>query len=136
MDIIEHPGVVVATDREMVEVKILQVSACATCHAKGACNMADMEEKIIRVEDYTGRPLLPGEKVTLKMQQSAGSRAVVLGYLVPFLVMMAVMIAGSFFIREEGILALVSIGSLVPYFVLLYLNRDRIKKKFVIQIKP
>lgn len=125
-----------ATDREMVEVKILQVSACATCHAKGACNMADMEEKIIRVEDYTGRPLLPGEKVTLKMQQSAGSRAVVLGYLVPFLVMMAVMIAGSFFIREEGILALVSIGSLVPYFVLLYLNRDRIKKKFVIQIKP
>lgn len=136
MDIIEHPGVVVATDHDTVQVKVLQVSACAGCHAKGACTMADMEEKIVSIESYIGRALAPGEKVTLVMKQSAGSRAVVLGYLVPFLLLVTVMITGSFFIREEGILALVSIGSLIPYFTLLYLNRDRMKKKFVIQIKP
>ncbi len=136
MDIIEHPGVVVKEREGKVLVKILQVSACAGCHAKGACSMADMEEKTIEIDNYAGMPLKPGEQVTLQMGKASGNRAILMGYLYPFLLMMVVMISGSFFIREEGILALVSVGSLIPYFIILYLQRNRFRKKFVITIKP
>jgi len=125
----------VAAGRDLVKVKILQVSACAGCHAKGACTMADMEEKIIDVEDFGGRQYKAGDHVTLQMGKGSGNRAIVMGYLVPFLLMVAALITGSYFIHEEGILALVSISVLIPYFVILYLRRDKMKGKFVIRIK-
>lgn len=133
-DLIEHPGIVAEIRNDVVVVKVLQVSACAGCHAKGACSMADMEEKEIEVEHYTGPPLRTGQQVTLQMKHSSGKRAILMGYLVPFFLLMTVLISGSFFIREEGLLALVSIGALVPYYALLYHFRDRLKKGFEIQI--
>jgi positive regulator of sigma E activity len=131
-EVVRHPGIVTELEGDLVRVKVLQVSACASCHAKGACSLADMEEKIVEIEGYRGRELHPGDHVTLAMQRTSGNRAVLLGYFLPFLVLMATMITGSFFIQSEGLLALVSIGILIPYYLLLYHFRDRLKKKFII----
>lgn len=133
-DTIEHPGLVTEIEQGVVRVKIMQVSACSGCHAKGACSVAGMEEKIIEVEDYRGTPLKPGDQVTLSMKRASGNRAMFLGYFLPFLVLMTAMITGSFFIHSEGALALVSIGILIPYYMLLYHFRDRLKKRFLISI--
>ncbi len=134
-EIIEHPGVVVEMKEGVVRVKILRVSACAGCHARGVCSVVDMEEKVVEIEDYRGQPLHPGDHVTLMMRQSSGNRAIFLGYLLPFLLLMTVMITSSFFIHDEGTLALVSIGILVPYYFLLYQFRNRLKRRFLIEIR-
>ncbi len=49
-EIVKHPGVVVKTGPDEVEVMILAQSACAACHAKGACTMADMKEKMVKIK--------------------------------------------------------------------------------------
>ncbi len=134
-EVIRHPGVVTEVSDGVIRVKILQVSACAQCAAKGACSVTDMAEKIVEVDNYRGRSLKPGDNVTLAIKRSTGTRAVFLGYLVPFLLMMTIMITGSFFISREGLLALVSIGSVVPYYMGLYYFRNRLKKGFKISIE-
>ncbi len=133
--IVEHPGMVISVERGVIMVKILQVSACAGCHAKGACSVADMEEKMVEVEDYAGDELAIGQQVTLIMKRSSGNRAIVLGYLLPFMLLITVMITGSYFISSEGALALISMGSMVPYYLLLYHWRDKLKKRFRISIQ-
>ena len=133
-DTIEHPGLVKEIKQGVVRVSIMQVSACSGCHAKGVCSVAGMEEKIIEITDYRGAPLKPGDQVTLSMKRASGNRAMFLGYFLPFLVLMGAMVTGSFFIKSEGALALVSIGILIPYYMLLYHFRDRLKKRFLISI--
>ena len=40
---IEHRGVITSITDNKVSVKILQQSACSSCHAKGACTAATVE---------------------------------------------------------------------------------------------
>jgi sigma-E factor negative regulatory protein RseC len=103
--------------------------------AKGSCSVAEMEEKIVEVEHYQGSPLKPGHPVTLAMKRSSGNRAILFGYFIPFLVVLTVLIAGSFFTSHEGLLGLLALGSLVPYYLVLYLKRDKLKKGFAISIE-
>ena len=46
---IEHEGIVDHISDKAIRVKIMSMSACASCHAKGACTVADMEEKEVEV---------------------------------------------------------------------------------------
>ena len=46
---IEHIGTVKQIHKEMVDVLIVQKSACSGCHLKSACTASDMSEKIIEV---------------------------------------------------------------------------------------
>jgi positive regulator of sigma E activity len=132
--IIKHPGEVLRITPEAVEVKILRATACSTCVSKGACSIGDAEEKTVTVDDYRGSPLKPGDQVMLLMQRTSGNMALFYGYFLPFLVLVTVLVAGSMVVTDEGALALIAIGSLVPYYMALYHFRDRLKKKFRIRI--
>ncbi len=46
---ITHSGTIQQIDGNKVYVKIQAQSACATCHAKGSCTVADMSDKMIEV---------------------------------------------------------------------------------------
>ncbi len=132
---IRHPGEVLRVTPELVEVKILRATACSSCVSKGACSIGEAEEKSVTVDDYQGQALKPGDKVMLLMQRSSGNKALLYGYFLPFLVLVGVLVTGSILVRDEGALALIAIGSLIPYYMTLYHFRDRLKKKFNIKIE-
>jgi positive regulator of sigma E activity len=132
--IIKHPGEVLRVTPDIVEVKILRATACSSCVSKGACSIGDAEEKSVTVEEYQGDPLKPGDQVLLLMERTSGNKALFYGYFLPFLVLVSVLLAGSILVRSEGALALIAIGSLVPYYMALYHFRDKLKKKFRIRI--
>jgi sigma-E factor negative regulatory protein RseC len=130
---IEHDGVVLKSDRNSVAVKITSVSACSGCHADGFCSIADKKDKII---DISGRyNLVPGEKVTVLMKKSMGYSAVMLGYVIPLiLVIVLLMILGSMSL-SEFITGFGSLAVLVPYYLILWLFRKRINTNFKFTIK-
>jgi sigma-E factor negative regulatory protein RseC len=132
---IRHPGEVLRITPEAVEVKILRATACSSCVSKGACSIGDAEEKTVTVENYEGEPLKQGDKVMLMMHRSSGNKALFYGYFLPFLVLVTVLVSGSVLVHDEGALALISIGSLIPYYMALYHFRDRLKKKFTVTIE-
>ena len=132
---ITHPGVVDSVSDGTVHVRILSQSACRTCHAKSACGVADMEEKVVDIPEVHSGNYKRGDQVTITMKRSLGTKAVFLGYLLPFLVVMIALVTIITLTGKEGLAALVSIGVLVPYYYLLYRLKDRLSKQFSFYIE-
>jgi sigma-E factor negative regulatory protein RseC len=131
---IEHSGTVKALRNGVAEVLIVQNSACSGCHAKSACTAADMAEKIIEVPCDTSA-LSVGQRVTLVGSTSMGWRAVGYAFVLPFLLLMAVLIALFETTGSEVEAGLAALAVLVPYYLVLYLLRNRMKGNFVFRIK-
>ena len=131
---IEHKGVVLASEKGHIKVNILSQSACASCHAKGACNVSDVQDKTIDV--YNGiNDYQIGESVNVVMEQKAGFKALFLGYVLPFIIVLCSMIITSSLTEYEAIIGLVSLGILIPYYVVLYSYKEKFKKSFSFKIE-
>lgn len=131
---ISHEGIITAIDDDKVEVKILSKSACASCNIKGACNMSEMKEKVILIPRPRDKDLSIGQEVMVSMGLGQANKAVVFAYVIPTIILFSMIFILNHFKIEEGINALISIGSLVPYYLILFLFRDKIKRKFEYEI--
>ena len=127
---ISHEGIVTKITDDELEIKILAQSACAACHAKSACGMGEQAEKIITVPRPKDKDFTLNPKVTVKMSSGQGNKAAVLAYLIPIMLLLAVLFTCLGLGLGEGLSALLGILALVPYYVVLYLRRDKLKQKF------
>lgn len=132
-DFVEHTGVVESCDGQMVLVRIEQQAACASCHAKGACSVAEKEDKIIEVF-YSKNDIKKGDKVLLIGQSSLGLYAVLLAYVLPFLLILVTLFIASVFTDNELLSGTISLSVVLPYYVVLSMNKKRLKKKFSFEI--
>ncbi len=131
---IEHKGVVKQIRPGIVDVNITQMSACAACHAKGACTASDSAEKIIEVP-YHQDNLKVGDVVTIVGSKKMGWNAVLLAFVLPFLLMMGTLVAGSELLKDELTAGILSLGILIPYYLILALFRVKLKKTFSFTLK-
>ncbi|HAM09029.1 MAG TPA: Fis family transcriptional regulator [Bacteroidales bacterium] len=130
---INHTGIVQKSDNESVTVIISSESACAGCHAKGICSLSGKEEKLVVVKGNYN--VCEGETVTVVMKQSTGFTALFLGYLLPLILVvtsLGIMVTLRYPELLSGVL---SIASLIPYYLILFFFRKKINDKFVFSIK-
>ena len=132
---ITHPGIVEKVEGESVFVKILSQSACSSCHAKGMCSVAEVEEKTVEVNYMSGGNYKAGDHVTVRMERSLGKKAVFLGYLLPFILLITTLILMINLTSNEGLSALASLLVLGPYYLLLYLFKEKLSKQFRFRIE-
>ena len=145
---IKHDGIIIALNEDGTAlVRIVQTSACAACKAKTMCASAESAEKEMtavllsdngRPMGYgvldADKPLLEykvGDTVEVMVQQKMGWKAVVLAYLLPFFVMLAVMLIGNaiWAVREE-ILGTVALCAMALYYLVLGMFKDKLQKEF------
>jgi sigma-E factor negative regulatory protein RseC len=131
---VDHLGRVQEIYSDKIVVSILSQSACAGCHAKGACGLSDVEEKLVDVYK-PNHNLKVGESVKVILRQSMGFQALFLGYVMPFLAMLIVLIALTSMNISEIRAGLASLAILVPYYFILYLFKDRISNHFTFEIE-
>lgn len=126
---ISHDGVVDSLEGTEVVVRITSYAACNNCRAKEACNVTEEQEKFLRVKarasDYTS-----GEKVRVVLSQSLGFRALFLGYILPFLLVLTALLIASAVGVSELVAGLVSLSVLLPYYIGLKLFRGRLDRQF------
>ncbi len=127
---IEHEGVVLSADTQKAKVLIEQTSACAGCHAKGACTAFDKDEKIIDALVLTDQTFHIGERVMIVGQRSIGVQAVLMAFVVPFVLIIAVLAIVLAIAGNELYAALGGLLVLLPYYLLIYLMRERIQREF------
>ena len=132
---ISHEGIVTKVSDDELEIKILAQSACAACHAKSACGMGEQAEKILTVPRPKHQEFTLHQKVNVTMAVGQGNKAAVLAYLVPILILLAALFACLGLGLGEGLSALISVAALIPYYLVLYLKRDRLQKKFEYRIE-
>ena len=127
---ISHEGIVTKITDDELEIKILAQSACAACHAKSACGMGEQAEKILTVPRPKDKEFSINQKVNVKMAIGQGNKAAILAYLIPIILLLAVLFVCLGLGLNEGLAALLGIVALIPYYIVLYLKRDKLKQKF------
>jgi len=131
---IEHLGIVTDIRQDLVHVSFIARSACSECHAKGYCLESDSKEKSVDVIDHS-QAFQIGETVNIVMKESLGYTAVLLGFGLPFIILMLVLILVQKITGNELTAGLIAIASLVPYFLLLALFKKHLKKTFAFQLE-
>ena len=145
---IKHDGIIIALNEDGTAlVRIVQTSACVACKAKAMCASAESAEKemtVVLLSDNgrpmgygvldADKPLLEykvGDTVEVMVQQKMGWKAVMLAYLLPFFVMLAVMFIGNaiWAVREE-ILGTVALCAMALYYLVLGMFKDKLQKEF------
>lgn len=130
---INHEGFVSAVNGKHIQVTIVNMSACSACHAKGACTAADKENKTIDIiQDIPG--IRTGTRVTISGERRTGMQAVLLAYVYPLILMMAVLAFAYTSTGNELTAGLAALLCLVPYYLLLTLFKKHFQKRFSFQI--
>ena len=133
---IKHLGIVENIQGSHLSVRIVQTSACAACSAKGHCSSAESKDKIIDIIDTAASSYRVGEKVMVIGETSMGMMAVVLAFIIPFILLIFSLFLFMALMENELYSALLSLAILIPYYFILWLNKTRLKQKFSFTIKP
>ena len=131
---IEHDGVVVKVGDKSLFVSLLVNSSCGSCHAKEFCGPSESAVREIEVSSVY-KDLKPGDHVVVRLEQSKGVLALVLGYLLPFILMVSVLVISLELSGRESLSGLLAIGILLPYYSLLFIFREKLKQKFTFTLK-
>lgn len=136
-DIIKHRGIVENIDGSHIQVRIIQTSACSACSVKGHCNASESKEKLIDVYDTKASSYQKGEEVMLYGTTSMGMQAVLLAFGVPFLVLLITLfVAMRLTDGNELKSALIALLALIPYYLIIYVCRNKLSKKFSFTLEP
>ena len=132
---ISHKGVIKSVTPELTTVEIVSTSACAECHAKGMCGMAESKVKEISVptDPYSGYS--PGDEVQVMLKKSMGLKAVWISYVIPLFILMILILSLSSVNVHEVYAGLGAIAGVALYYLLIYLFRNRLANDFVFYIK-
>ena len=72
----------------------------------------------------------PKEKVRVVLAQSLGFRALFLGYILPFLLVLTALLIASATVVSELVAGLISLSVLLPYYIGLKLFRGKLDRQF------
>ncbi len=132
---IEHEGIIEKISGNCITVRILQQSACSACHAKNMCMAADSKEKLVEIPDVSGLHRL-NDRVIIEGKESIGYKAVLWAFVIPLLILLATLVVSlTVWEFNEIEAALTSMAALAPYYLVLYLLRDKMAKSFRFNIK-
>ena len=128
-ELIRHNGIVQAVDGENVRVEITQTSACAACKARSMCMSAESQQKII--DARMAEPMQVGDKVEVMVHERLAWKAVLLAYILPFVVMIAVIAILDFTTGwSEAVVGTLSLCAMALYYIGLGVFKHRLQKQF------
>ena len=140
---IRHEGIIESIGSDgHVRVRITQMAACAGCKVAAHCNASDQKVKMVDVYEPTSNPspwegsaesdkqdflrYKVGDSVVVAASQAAAGRALLLGFGLPLLLLLAVLCAMLTAGVDEGTSALAALAVLAPYYLIIWLCRERI----------
>lgn len=134
MSEIRHKGFVKAVSSNKLTVTIISQSACSSCHAQGACSVSDFQDKEIEISEFNGN-YKAGQQVTVVFKESKGFKALLWGYVLPFIIVLATLIVVQEITGDELKAGLISLAILIPYYTTLYFLRHHLKKIFKFEVE-
>ena len=129
-ELIRHTGVVTSINGELAHVTITQTSACSACKARSMCMSSESQQKemdVIMLE-----PMQAGDQVEVEVRERLAWKAVLLAYIMPFIVMIAVIATLDLTTTlSEAVTGSISLGAIALYYLVLHMFRGRLQKQFV-----
>ena len=132
---ITHSGVVDSVEDGCVHVRIVQTSACAACKVASYCNASESKEKMIDVFCDSVAEYKIGQQVTVSTSGQVAAKALLWAFGVPFVLLMVVLVLVLLLTGNEGWAALGALVALVPYYIMLWLLRDKMREQLAFRIE-
>ena len=107
---VSHEGTILEITPEFTTVEIIAQSACAACHARGLCGVADEKQKIIMVPTDPYGSYREGDKVLVLLKKSMGMKAVWISYVIPLFILMILILSLSSVTVHEVYAGLAGMG--------------------------
>ena len=128
-EMIRHEGVVLRTNGNMAHVEIVQTSACSACKARSMCMSSESQQKQMDVEML--EPMQVGDRVEVEVRERLAWKAVLLAYILPFVVMMAVIAVLDMTTSwSEAIIGTLSLCAIALYYLILSAFKHKLQKQF------
>ena len=126
---VEHEGTVSSICGNTMIVRIVASSACGSCAAKNYCAPSENKDKDIYVEGFSG-DFVSGERVKVIMRQSLGFMALLIGYIVPIVLVLATLLTVYQINGNELASGLSALLILFPYYLIIKLLNRKITETF------
>lgn len=129
-ELIRHTGVVKRITGNMAHVEITQTSACSACKAKSMCMSAESQQKEMDVV-LTESGIRVGDEVEVMVRERLAWKAVLLAYILPFVVMLGLIAVLDFATEwSEAVVGTLSLCGIALYYIGLSLFKGRLQKEF------
>ena len=128
-ELIRHEGIVLSTDGKMAHIQIVQSSACSACKAKAMCSSSESQTK--EMDALMLEPMVAGDRVEVEVREHLAWRAVLLAYILPFVVMMVVIAVLELTTGlDEAVVGTLSLCAIALYYIGLSVFKHRLQKQF------
>ena len=124
-----HSGVIKSIGVDCLYVEIMQAPACADCRVAGNCHASEAKVKVVDVYCRDVARYHVGERVVVSTTSQIGLMAMLYAYLFPLMILMTTLILVRICTRSDGWAAFSALTILIPYYIVLYLFRERIKEQ-------
>ena len=129
-ELIRHTGVVLSVNGSLAHVEIVQTSACSACKAKSMCMSAESQQKEMDVQMLEA--LQVGDRVEVEVRERLAWKAVLLAYILPFIVMIGIITMLDFVTDwSEAVVGTLSLCGIALYYIGLSFFKGRLQNQFV-----
>ena len=125
-ELIRHEGIVLSTNDKMAHIQIVQSSACSACKAKAMCSSSESQSK--EMDALMMEPMVAGDRVEFEVREHLAWRAVLLAYILPFIVMMTTIAVLD--LLTEAIVGTIALASIALYYLVLNQFKSKLQKQF------
>ena len=128
-ELIRHEGIVLSMHDGLARVQIVQTSACSACKARSMCMSSESQAK--EMDAVMLEKMQVGDRVEVEVRERLAWRAVLLAYILPFVVMMAVIAVLDYATDwSEAIVGTLVLCSIALYYIGLNAFRNKLQKQF------
>lgn len=131
---ISHKGRVKEITPQFTTVEIVSESACSACHAKGLCSVSESTVKDVQVPTRGWDDFHVGDEVNVTLKASMGHKAVWVAYVMPLVVLVAVLLALTGAGADELLSGLLALAAVAVYYFIVWLLRGRLRDEYIFNI--
>jgi len=130
-----YHAVVEAVDGSRLRLKTIQYGACGACALKGKCSSPESAERFVDATAAPGDTYKVGDEVWLVASKGMGFTALLYGVIIPFLIVFVSIFLFQALWHNEPLSGLCALALLVPYYLLLALNKGRMQRKLTFTVR-
>lgn len=138
VDYIDHKAVIDRIDLKsnQLTLRLSAIPECEGCAAARLCNPSGEQSKTFVVSVPDVKSYREGEVVTLRGTEQLHHKAILIATVIPSIALIVVMIVIYYMTGSEGAAASAGLGSMLLFFLLLYLSRNRLAHEFSFEVIP
>lgn len=136
IDYIEHKARVTALSEKegTVTVVVDHGNECGGCPAARLCAVNGEKGELLTLPDINPGRFEIGEQVAVRGSESIHRRAIMLCTVIPCIMLIAVMVVAFIITASQLAAALWGMGTMIFFFLLLYLGRNKLAHEFTFTI--